>query len=43
MEKQITLDLINNFSKSYNDNSINRIIENTITENGLEKVVLIKE
>ena len=37
MEKQITLDLINDFSKIYNSNSINRVIENAITENGLEK------
>ena len=37
MEKQITLDLINNFSNTYNSNSTNIIIENAITENGLEK------
>ena len=37
MEKQITIDLINNFSNIYNSNSTNRIIENAITENGLEK------
>ena len=37
MEKQITLNLINSFSKAYNDNSMNRVIENSITENGLEK------
>ncbi len=37
MEKQITLDMINNFSKNYNNNPINKIIENSITENGLEK------
>ncbi len=36
MKSQITLDLIDKFSKIYNDNSINRIIENTITKNGLE-------
>ena len=37
MEKQITIDLINNFSNIYNSNSTNRVIENAITENGLEK------
>ena len=37
MEKQITLDLLNNFSNTYNSNSMNRIIENAITSNGLEK------
>ena len=37
MKEQITLDLIKNFSNTYNSNSVNRIIENAITENGLEK------
>lgn len=37
MKKQITLDLINNFSNIYNSNSMNRIIENAIIENRLEK------
>lgn len=37
MNKQITLDLIKKFSKKYNNNSLNKIIENAITKNGLEK------
>ena len=37
MEKQITFNIINNFSRIYNNNPINKIIENAITENGLEK------
>ena len=37
MKEQITLDLIKNFSNTYYSNSGNRIIENAITENGLEK------
>ena len=41
MNKQITLDLIKKFSKKYNNNSLNKIIENSITENGNH--VLIKE
>ena len=36
MNKQITLDLIKKFSKKYNNNSLNKIIENAITKNGLE-------
>ena len=30
MKEQITLDMINNFSNTYNSNSFNRIIENAI-------------
>ena len=42
MKEQITLDMINNFSNTYNSNSFNRIIENAITENGLEKSCIDK-
>lgn len=37
MNEQITFDLINKFSKLYNDDKTNKIIENAITKNGLEK------
>lgn len=42
MEKQITIDLINNFSNIYNSNPMNKIIENSITENGLENSCIDK-
>lgn len=35
MEEQITLELIRDFSKTYNNNLINKNIENKIIENGL--------
>lgn len=43
MDKQITLDLINSFSKKYNENSINKVIENSITKNGIEKSCVNRE
>lgn len=42
MKEQITFELLANFSKAYNNNSINRVIENSITENGLEKSCIDK-
>lgn len=40
MKKEITFDLLDNFRKNYHENSFNRIIENAITENGLEKACM---
>lgn len=37
MENQITLEQIKNFSKVYNQDKTNKIIENAITNNGIEK------
>ena len=36
MEEQISKEQILEFSEVYNSNSVNKIIENTITRNGLE-------
>lgn len=43
MKKQITLDLVNNFSKIYNNNSMNRTIEDAIKENGIQKNCIDKK
>lgn len=37
LSTQITEDMLEKFMKNYNDNPINKIIENSITENGIEK------
>lgn len=37
MKQQLTLDLIKRYYKNYNNNSMNRTIENEIKENGIEK------
>ena len=39
----ITLEDIKDFSKKYNNNSVNKIIENAITNNGLENTMLNRE
>ena len=38
--EQITLDLIKKFSNNYNQNSLNKIIENSIVNNGIEKTCI---
>lgn len=40
MGKQIELEQIRNFSKVYNQDKTNKIIENAITNNGIEKVCI---
>lgn len=40
MNEQITNQLINKFSKKYNSNPINKIMENAITKNGLENACI---
>ncbi len=40
MNKQITLEQINEFSKEYNNEKTNKIIENSITKNGLENTCI---
>lgn len=40
MEKQISLEQIKEFSKSYREDKINKIIENAITKNGLENACI---
>ena len=43
MEKQISLEQIKNFSKIYNANKTNKIIENAITKNGLENACINRD
>lgn len=43
MESQISLEQINKFSKIYNSDKTNKIIENTITKNGLENACINRE
>lgn len=43
MEKQISYEQIEKFHKQYNENSTNKIIENAITKNGLEKVCINRQ
>ncbi len=40
MDSQISLEQIKNYSKAYNSNKINKVIENSITNNGLEKACI---
>ena len=40
MNKQITSEILNKFSKNYSLNFTNKIIENAITTNGLEKTCI---
>ena len=40
MENQISLQQINNFSKEYNKDTANKVIENKITQNGIENTCI---
>ena len=40
MNKQISLQQISNFSKEYNKNTENKLIENKVTQQGIEKACL---
>ena len=40
MENQISLQQINNFSKEYNKDTANKVIENKITKNGIENTCI---
>lgn len=42
MKEEITLELLDQFRKNYNNNPINRIKENALAENGLEKSCIDK-
>ena len=43
MDEQISLDQINKFSEEYNNNKINKIIENSIIKNGLENTCIDRQ
>lgn len=43
MDEQISLKQINKFSEEYNSNKINKIIENSITKNGLENTCIDRQ
>lgn len=43
LETQISLEQIKNFSKIYNSNKTNKIIENAITKNGLENACINRD
>lgn len=43
MDEQISLEQINKFSEEYNNNKINKIIENSITKNGLENTCIDRQ
>lgn len=43
MNEQISLQQINNFSKEYNKDTANKIIENKITQNGIESACINQE